>query len=286
MTEMSAKIPKVALVMGGAQPLGRVTVLALAAQGFDVGIHCDRSRVGADDTLRQVQGLGRRAVLLQADLADEAQVERLIPLAAEKLGPVGVLINNAGRCDREAWDDVTRESWDAQMGANLRIPFVLIQAFARALVPPAEGVVINMLDQPVSSPAPYVVSYTISKAGLLAMTETMALALAPRIRVNAIGPAPAPALPTPRQIEAKFGQRVASVPFGPGISPEEVARTAIMILGSPGMTGQMVALDGGQHRQWVPARNLHARNAPMPNLPMPNLPMRNVPMRNVATPKE
>jgi NAD(P)-dependent dehydrogenase (short-subunit alcohol dehydrogenase family) len=151
--------------------------------------------------------------------------------------------------------------------------------------------VINMLDQPVSSPAPYVVSYTISKAGLLAMTETMALALAPRIRVNAIGPAPAPALPTPRQIEAKFGQRVASVPFGPGISPEEVARTAIMILGSPGMTGQMVALDGGQHRQWVPARNLHARNAPMPNLPMPNLPMpnlpmRNVPMRNVATPKE
>jgi NAD(P)-dependent dehydrogenase (short-subunit alcohol dehydrogenase family) len=256
MTELSAEIPKVALVMGGAQRLGRAMVLALAAQGFDVGIHFNGRRDEADDILGQVQGLGRRGVLLPADLADEAQVERLIPLAVEKLGPVGVLINNASHCDREEWNDVTRDSWDFHMGANLRIPFVLIQALARTLAPPAEGVAINLMDQPVSSPATHFISYTISKAGLSALTQTMALALAPRIRVNAIGPAPPPPLPSPRQIEAKLVQKFASAPLGHGTSPEEVARTAVMILGSPGMTGQMIALDGGQHRQWAPARHV------------------------------
>ena len=106
-----------------------------------------------------------------------------------------MLVNNAGRFDRDEWNDVTRNSWDVHMGANLRTPFVLIQAFARALPPTAEGVVINMIDQPVSSLTTHFVSYTISKAGLWALTQTMALALAPRIRVNAIGPGPA--LPSP-----------------------------------------------------------------------------------------
>jgi NAD(P)-dependent dehydrogenase (short-subunit alcohol dehydrogenase family) len=249
MTGISAKIPKVALVTGGAHRLGRAIVLGLGQQGFDLAIHFNSSQDEAEETLTEVLALGRRAILLRADLADEAQAQRLIPEATQQLGPVGVLINNASRFERDEWHDVTRASWDAHMDANLRTPFVLIQAFARALPPEAEGVVVNMIDQRVWSLTPHFVSYTISKAGLWALTQTMALALAPRIRVNAIGPGPA--LPSPRQTEAQFARQSASVPLSHGTNPAEVARAAVMILGLPAMTGQMIALDGGQHLQWA-----------------------------------
>ena len=253
MTEVSAKIPKAALVTGGAQRLGRAIVLELARRGFDVAIHFNSSQQEADDTQAQVRALGRQAVILRADLGEEAQAERLMARAAETLGPIGVLINNASRFDRDEWHDVSRASWDAHMEANLRTPFVLIQGFARALPQGAEGVVINMIDQRVWSLTPHFVSYTISKAGLWALTQTMALALAPRIRVNAIGPGPA--LPSPRQTEAQFARQAGSVPLGHGTSPDEVAAAVIAILDLPAMTGQMIALDGGQHLQWAAVPN-------------------------------
>jgi NAD(P)-dependent dehydrogenase (short-subunit alcohol dehydrogenase family) len=256
MNEISEKIPKVALVTGGAQRLGRAIVLALAAQGFDVAIHFNTSREQAAATLAQVRALGRRAVLLQADLGNEAQVERLIPQATESLGPVGVLVNNASRFDRDEWHNVTLDSWDLHMAANLRAPFVLMQGFALALPATAEGVVINMIDQRVWSLTPHFVSYTVSKAGLWTLTQTMALALAPRIRVNAIGPGPA--LPSPRQSEAQFARQSASVPLGHGTSPAEIGGAVIMLLGLPAMTGQMIALDGGQHLQWAAVHNVGA----------------------------
>jgi NAD(P)-dependent dehydrogenase (short-subunit alcohol dehydrogenase family) len=254
MIGISAKIPKVALVTGGAHRLGRAIVLALAREGFDIAIHFNSSREQAEETEAQVRALGRRTLLLQADLSNEAQAERLIPEATGKLGPVGVLVNNASRFDRDEWYDVTGASWNEHLGANLRTPFVLIQALARALPPSAEGVVINMIDQRVWSLTPHFVSYTISKAGLWTLTQTMALALAPRIRVNAIGPGPA--LPSPRQTETQFARQSASVPLGHGTSPAEVGRAAIMILALPAMTGQMIALDGGQHLQWAQEQNV------------------------------
>jgi NAD(P)-dependent dehydrogenase (short-subunit alcohol dehydrogenase family) len=223
--------------------------LALARQGFDIAVHYGGSAAAADETRRDIEALGRRAVTLQADLANEAAVGRLIPLAIERLGPVGVLVNNASVFDRDEWGDATRESWDVHMETNLRAPFVLMQAFGRALPAEAEGVVINMADQRVWSLTQHFVSYTISKAGLWALTQTMALALAPRIRVNAIGPGPA--LPSPRQSEAQFARQSGSVPLGHGTDPDEVGRTAVAILSLPAMTGQMIALDGGQHMQWA-----------------------------------
>ena len=253
MTEISAKIPKVALVTGGAQRLGQAIVLQLARSGFDVAIHFNSSQQEAEQTQAQVHALGRRAVILQANLEQEVETQRLVHRASEHLGPVGVLVNNASRFDRDEWHDVSRSSWDAHMEANLRTPFVLIQAFARALPPDAEGVIINMIDQRVWALTPHFVSYTLSKAGLWALTQTMALALAPRIRVNAIGPGPA--LPSPRQTTAQFADQAGSVLLGHGTSPAEIARAVEAILGLPAMTGQMIALDGGQHLQWAAVRN-------------------------------
>ncbi len=243
-------IPRAALVTGGAKRLGRAMALTLAEAGFDVAIHYATSADDAQATIAEITARGRRAVALRADLAREAEVAALMPAATAALGPIGVLVNNASTFERDEWHDATRTSWDMHIEPNLRAPFVLTQALAAALPQDAEGVVVNLLDQRVWSLTPHFVSYTVSKAGLWALTQTMALALAPRIRVNGIGPGPA--LPSPRQSREQFDRQCASVPLKRGTSPEEVARALIGILAMPSMTGQMIALDGGQHLQWAP----------------------------------
>ncbi|WP_135468138.1 SDR family oxidoreductase [Crenalkalicoccus roseus] len=247
-----ASIPRAALVTGGAKRLGRAIALALAEAGFDLAVHYGDSAAEAEETAQAIRALGRRAVPLRADLGRESETAALLPAATAALGPLGVLVNNASRFERDEWHDATRESWDRHIEPNLRAPFVLTQAFARHLPEAAEGVVINMLDQRVWSLTPHFVSYTVAKAGLWALTRSLALALAPRIRVCGIGPGPA--LPSARQSAEQFARQCASVPLRRGTGPEEVARAALAILALPSMTGQMIALDGGQHLQWSPAR--------------------------------
>lgn len=249
---ISDTIPRRALVTGGAKRLGRAIALALADAGFDVAIHYAASATEAEATAGEIRARGRSTATLRADLAREAEMPGLVPAAAAALGgPLGVLVNNASVFERDSWHDATRESWDAHLEPNLRAPFVLTQAFARALPATAEGVVINMIDQRVWALTPHFVTYTVSKAGLWALTQSLALALAPRIRVNGIGPGPA--LPSTRQTAEQFARQSASVPLGHGTGPEEVARAVLSILALPAMTGQMIALDGGQHLQWSPA---------------------------------
>lgn len=247
-------IPRSALVTGGAKRLGRAMALALAEAGFDLAIHYAASEAEAAATVAEIQFLGRRAVALRGDLAQEADVQRLLPEATAAIGPIGVLVNNASTFERDEWHDATRDSWDQHMEPNLRAPFVLTQAFAHALPAEAEGIVVNMLDQRVWSLTPHFVSYTVSKAALWTLTQSLALALAPRIRVNAIGPGPA--LPSPRQSAEQFAHQARSVPLRHATSPAEVARALLAILALPSMTGQMIALDGGQHLQWSPGRGM------------------------------
>jgi NAD(P)-dependent dehydrogenase (short-subunit alcohol dehydrogenase family) len=225
--------------------------LALAEAGFDVAVHHRASPAAAEETAAEIRALGRAAHIFNADLAHEAEVVGAIDQVSAVMGPVGVLINNASTFERDEWYDADRASWDAHIEPNLRAPFVLMQRFAVSLPVGAQGVVINLLDQRVWSLTPHFVSYTVSKAGLWALTQSMALALAPRIRVNAIGPGPA--LPSPRQSQAQFRAQAAAVPLGEGTSPAEVGRAVIAILALPALTGQMLALDGGQHLQWSPA---------------------------------
>lgn len=252
-TDTPATIPRAALVTGAAQRIGRAIALALAQAGFDVAVHYHTGRDGAEITCDGVVGLGRRAIPLRADLADEAQTAKLLQEAMAALGPIGVLVNNASPFERDEWHNATRASWDAHIEPGLRAPFVLMQHFARALPDAAEGVVINMLDQRIWSLTPHFVSYTVAKAGLWALTQSMALALAPRIRVNGIGPGPA--LPNTRQTPEQFARQCASTPLRRGTSPDEIARAILAILALPAMTGQMLALDGGQHMQWQSGRH-------------------------------
>lgn len=248
---IEAAIPRAALVTGAGKRIGRAIALALAGQGFAVAVHCRASRAEAEETAAEARARGVAAVVLTADLAAEADVVRLIPEATAALGPIGVLVNNASTFERDEWHDASRASWDAHIEPNLRAPFVLTQAFAHALPAERKGVVVNLLDERVWSLTPHFMSYSLSKAGLWALTQTMALALAPRIRVAGIGPGPT--VPSPRQTQAQFDRQCASVPLGHGTSPEEVAAGVLAILALRSYTGQMMALDGGQHMQWSPA---------------------------------
>jgi NAD(P)-dependent dehydrogenase (short-subunit alcohol dehydrogenase family) len=245
-----------ALVTGAAKRIGRAIALDLAAEGWAVAVH-HRSSSSSEalEVVREIEAAGGRAVALEADLAREEEVARLLPAAAEALGPVTVLVNNAAPFEMDRIDTVTRASWDRHMEAGLRAPVVLIQALARQLPQGAHGNVINMLDQRVWNLTPYFLSYTVAKAGLWTLTRTLALALAPRIRVNGIGPGPT--LPSPRQSDAQFRAQWAKMPLGRGTTPAELCRAVRFILASPSLTGQMIALDGGQHLGWaVPPRNL------------------------------
>ena len=242
-----------ALVTGAAKRIGRVIARDLAAAGWPVTVHYHRSREDADSLVAEIVAAGGRAVALAADLACEAEVDTLVPRATAALGPLTCLVNNASEFVLDKIDTVTRASWDAHIETNLRAPLVLSQAFARQLPAGAEGNIINLLDQRVLSLTPYFLSYTVAKAGLWTLTQTLALGLAPRIRVNGIGPGPT--LPSPRQTEAQFAAQCAAMPLGRGTTPEEIAAAVRFILAAPSLTGQIIALDGGQHLGWaVPAR--------------------------------
>jgi NAD(P)-dependent dehydrogenase (short-subunit alcohol dehydrogenase family) len=241
-------MPRAALVTGAAKRIGRAIALALAADGWAVAVHYRASRAPADTLVAEIARAGGQAVALAADLADEAAVAGLVPRAVAALGPLGCLVNNASSFENDTVATATRASWDEHLEVNLRAPFVLMQAFAAQLPEAASGAIINMLDQRVWSVTPYFVSYTVSKAGLWTLTQTMALALAPRIRVNGIGPGPT--LPSPRQSDEQFARQCASLPLRRGTSPEEIAAAIRFILAAPAMTGQMIALDGGQHLGW------------------------------------
>jgi NAD(P)-dependent dehydrogenase (short-subunit alcohol dehydrogenase family) len=248
---MSQSLPKHALVTGAAKRIGRAIALKLADLGFDLSLHCHKSRADAEALADEVRKLGVRASVVQADLAREEEVEQLIPQAVTVLGPLGVLVNNASVFERDEALSTSRELWDFHMETNLRAPFVLTQAFARHLPQDSLGTVINLIDQRVWNLTPHFTTYTLSKAGLWTLTRTLALALAPRIRVNAVGPGPA--LPSARQTQAEFDRQCQAMPLRRGTNPQEVAEAVAYLIAANAVTGQMIALDGGQHLGWSPA---------------------------------
>lgn len=248
------KVKPAALVTGAAKRIGRTIALDLAAHGWNVAVHYRHSRAEAEEVVRAAKTFGVNAVAVGAELADEKAARALLPVAAEALGPITLLVNNAAIFEADEATTATRQSWDAHMETNLRAPFVLAQELMRQLPESITGNIVNLIDQRVWRLTPKFMTYTLSKAGLWTLTQTMALALAPRARVNAVGPGPV--LPSPRQSQQDFAAQAAALPLGRHTSPEEIARAVRFILESPAMTGQMIALDGGQHLSWQTADTL------------------------------
>jgi NAD(P)-dependent dehydrogenase (short-subunit alcohol dehydrogenase family) len=236
-------------VTGGARRIGRAIALDLAAHGWHVAVHYNSSRADAEAVAEEIRGKGGHAVTLHADLQDEAKVTPLVPHAAAAVGPLGLLVNNASVFEPDDLANTARHVWDRHMEPHLRAPFLLMGEFAKQLPDGQGGNIVNLLDARVWNPAPGFTSYTVSKVGLWAMTRTLAQELAPRIRVNGIGPGPA--LPNTRQTQADFDRQCAETPLGIGTSPAEICAALQFILAARAMTGQMIALDGGQHLGWA-----------------------------------
>ncbi len=236
------------LITGAAKRIGRQLALDLAAAGHDIAIHCNTSRDAAAEVADGISAMGRKAVIVQGDLAQPDVPERLIAEAARGLGSLTVLINNASVFEPDNVGEITVDSWTEHLDTNLRAPVMLAQAFARQLPRGRNGNIINIIDQRVWKLNPRFFSYTMSKTGLWTATRTLAQALAPRIRVNAIGPGPA--LPSARMDQAEFDKQARLTLLGRGTSPREISEAAKFILSQPALTGQMIALDGGQHLVW------------------------------------
>jgi len=232
-----------ALVTGAARRIGRALALEAAKAGFDILIHHRDALEDAESLGVEVRSLGRRARLIAQDLAAEGAAETLLAAA-----PVTLLINNASLFDDDRLESLTPESWDRHMEANLRAPVLLMQAFAKALPAGREGLIVNILDQRVLKPNPQFFSYAVSKSALWTATRMAAQALAPRIRVNAIGPGPT--LASVHQSDADFAKEAAATPLQQPVDPDHIARALRYLIDAGPVTGQMIAVDAGQHLAW------------------------------------
>lgn len=249
---------KRALVTGAGGRLGQAMAIYLASRGFDVAVHYASSSAGAEETGKEIEKAGQKAVLLQADLLDENATIELFDRAVDALGgPITCLINNASIFEYDTLETATKSSWDRHIASNLRAPFLLSQKMATqglsadtdaAGEPVASGLIVNMCDQRVRKLTPEFMTYTIAKMGLWAFTQTAAQGLAPVIRVNAIGPGPT--LQGGRQTSEHFAAQRAATVLERGANREDITAALGYFLDAPAITGQLLCVDGGQHLGW------------------------------------
>jgi NAD(P)-dependent dehydrogenase (short-subunit alcohol dehydrogenase family) len=242
------RAPGVALVTGGAKRIGKAIVEDLAAHGLAVAIHCRQARAEADALAAVINQAGGRATVIVADLTDMTEAGDVIARAEAALGPVSLLVNNASLFVDDSVEAFDWQAWDRHFAVHVKAPALLAQKFAHALPADREGLIVNIIDQRVWRPTPRYFSYNLSKSTLWAATRTMAQALAPRIRVNAIGPGPT--LKNVRQNDSDFDAQVDGLLLRRGPELSEFGATIRYLWNARSVTGQMIALDGGQHLAW------------------------------------
>jgi len=244
-TQESTKLQRVALITGAARRIGRDIALSLAEDGWAVALHYRRSGDEAEALAGDIRGRGGAAAAVGADLSDTHAVRRLFAECETALGAPSCLVNNASEFVLDSIETMDEKTWSTHQDINLKAPLFLAQALHKSLAPDQTGNIINIIDQRVWNLKPDFFSYTISKAGLWTATRTLAQALAPRIRVNAIGPGPM--FKSVYQSEGEFAAEQASTLLRHGPAISEISGAVRFILATQSLTGQMIAVDAGQH---------------------------------------
>ncbi|NLR95598.1 SDR family oxidoreductase [Rhizobium sp. P38BS-XIX] len=245
---MSQEKLRTALITGASKRIGRAIVEDLSANGFAVAVHANSSFAEASEIVAKLQQSGRKAIAIKADLQNLAETSTLVKKAVEALGPLDLLVNNASAFLGDSADRFDAAAFEAHFAVHVRAPSILAADFVRQLPEPHPGLIVNMVDQRVWALNPRFYSYTLSKAALWAATQTMAQSFAPRIRVNAIGPGPS--VRSVRQSEEDFQAQIDGLILKAGPRLEEFGQTIRFLFDTPSITGQMIALDGGQHLAW------------------------------------
>ena len=237
-----------ALVTGGGRRIGLRIGQRLAAAGYAVILHC--SPASLDATRRaaeKIAAAGAKAAALAADLADAAAAGALIAQAGALFGPLTLLVNNASIFEDDSAKNFDVAGFDRHIAVNLRAPAILARDFARQAAPGAS--IVNIVDQRVLRVTPRFFSYTLSKAALWTATQTMAQAFAAQgVRVNAVGPGPV--FPNETEGEAGFAREVQALPLRRAVDPDDIADAVLYLAGARNVTGQMIAVDAGQHLCW------------------------------------
>lgn len=245
---MQNSIPKVALVTGSGKRLGRAIAEDLAAHGFAVALHANGALEAAEAHAKDLRSQGKQAIALHADFGNISEIETVIARTTAEFGPVGLLVNNASVFEDDTAVDFDAAVFDRHFNVHVRAPAILSGAMVRELPQDRSGLIVNIIDQRVLALKPTFFSYTLSKSTLWTATKTLAQAFAPRVRVNAIGPGPT--LISERQRPEDFEAQIDSLPLKRGPSLDEFGRTIRFLFDTPSITGQMIALDGGQHLIW------------------------------------
>ncbi|MET0981085.1 MAG: SDR family oxidoreductase [Telluria sp.] len=242
---IDAQGPRIALVTGAGRRIGRAIALGLAGAGWDVAVHYRHSEREALETVEAIRSLGRRAVALGCDLADEAAVRALPARAAESLGRITCIVNNASLFEYDSATTFSPGLLAAHMSANLAAPLLLAQALHAATPENGQAVVINLLDQKLYNLNPDFLSYTLSKAALETATKMLAQALAPQLRI--VGIAPGITLVSGDQSEEGFREAHQVTPLKRSSTPQDIADAVVYAASARALTGTTLVVDGGQH---------------------------------------
>ncbi|MFD1696362.1 SDR family oxidoreductase [Roseibium aestuarii] len=245
---MTTSRPATALVTGASSRIGSVIARGLAQAGWSLALHAHEGADRVEILARDLGEAGCRCKTVIADLTDSATLPGLMAGITQALGPIDVLVNNASIFEDDGMGSLSDDLFNRHMAIHVRAPLLLAQLMSEALPDGRDGLIVNLIDQRVWKLTPQALTYSISKGALWDATRRMAQALAPRIRVNGVGPGPS--FRNERQSEAEFARQTRSVLLEHGPAPEEFARTVLYLWECRSITGQMIALDGGQHLAW------------------------------------
>lgn len=236
-------IDRTILITGAARRIGRSLALSCARAGANIVIHYGHAAEAARETKQEIEMLGRQAWTIQADLSQPGEVDRLTTQVGQT-GELYGLVNCAAIFNPATFQDTTLSDWNRHLAINLTAPFLLSQYFAEQIPWGAEGRIVNILDWRALRPGVDHFPYTISKAALAALTESLAMTLAPRITVN--GLALGAILPPSGQPAS--ADVIKNTPAGRWAQPDELEQAFLFLLTGPAyITGEIIHVDGGRH---------------------------------------